>query len=77
LIGVRSAGKLPGVKTAAEAPNTPEGFFVTEGLRCPQCACPLSRVIWSRQHADVRARLRVCCECGTRFHTTEQIRREN
>jgi len=77
LIAAENASKLGDMKTAVAAPDIPERVFVTEGLRCPQCACPLSRVIWSRQYADIRARLRECSECGTRFHTTEQILPEN
>jgi len=53
--------------------------FDRDGLNCPHCGCPESRVLWTRHKSFRRngkrigktLRQRECTHCGTRFRSTE------
>lgn len=64
-----------------DTPPTPRQVPMTwaeatrgRGLKCPECDCPHSRVIYKRDAAgDGNNRRRECCNCGCRFTTREDV----
>ena len=58
-----------------------------DGLECPRCGCPESKVVWTRdrtlrvngQVEGARVRARECQNdnCGYRFQTSERIQEDS
>ena len=43
------------------------------GIRCPRCACQVSRVYYTRGRKNLIRRVRICGFCGHKYSTKESV----
>lgn len=44
-----------------------------DGIRCPKCACAVSRVYYIRGRNGANRRVRICGYCGQKYVTKEVV----